>query len=270
MRGRPNRRRSCASTAITRTPASARAVRCWNGFPPAIRASRGGGASVNTLAGRRTLRRYSRHLLIPEVGLAGQERLASARVLVVGAGGLGAPVLAYLAAAGVGRIGVVDDDAVDETNLQRQIIYATADIGRSKVAVAAERIAALNPGVAVDVFPLRLKRTTRAICLRPYDVIVDATDSFESRYAVNDACRFEGKPDVFGSIFRFDGQVAVFGPSTACYRCLFPNRRRARWCRVVRRAACSACWPAWSAVGKPTKCSNCSWELGARSPAVCC
>ncbi|HTV74528.1 MAG TPA: molybdopterin-synthase adenylyltransferase MoeB [Candidatus Acidoferrales bacterium] len=169
------------------------------------------------------MRRYSRHLLIPEVGLAGQERLSRARVLCVGAGGLGSPVLQYLAAAGVGRIGIVDDDVVDETNLQRQVVFATADVGRRKVDVAAERIAALNPHVAVDAVPVALDAHNARDLVRLYDVVVDATDTFASRYLINDACRLEGKPDVYGSIFRFDGQVSVFAPGGPCYRCLFPE-----------------------------------------------
>lgn len=177
-----------------------------------------------SLAGRVDLRRYSRHLLIPEVGLAGQEKLSAARVLVVGAGGLGSPVLAYLAAAGVGRIGIVDDDAVDVTNLQRQILYATADVGRAKAATAAERLHALNPQVAFDVLPVRLSAANAREIVRLYDLVVDGTDSFSSRYLINDACVLEGKPDVYGSIFRFDGQVAVFGlPGGPCYRCLYPE-----------------------------------------------
>jgi molybdopterin/thiamine biosynthesis adenylyltransferase/rhodanese-related sulfurtransferase len=176
-----------------------------------------------TLAGRQALRRYSRHLLIPEVGLQGQERLQAARVLCVGAGGLGSPVLQYLAAAGVGRIGVVDDDVVDETNLQRQVIFATSDVGRRKVEVAAERITALNPQVAVDSYPVRLSAANARELVRLYDVVIDATDTFASRYLINDACRLESKPDVYGSIFRFDGQVSVFAPGGPCYRCLFPE-----------------------------------------------
>jgi adenylyltransferase/sulfurtransferase len=169
------------------------------------------------------LRRYSRHLLIPEIGLAGQERLLRARVLVVGAGGLGSPVLQYLAAAGVGRIGIVDDDVVDLTNLQRQTLFATPDVGRQKVDVAAERVRALNPDVAVDAYPLRLDAGNARDLVRPYDAVVDATDTFGSRYLINDACRLEDKPDVFASIFRFDGQVTVFAPGGPCYRCLFPS-----------------------------------------------
>lgn len=170
------------------------------------------------------LRRYSRHLLIPEVGLAGQEKLAAARVLVVGAGGLGSPVLAYLAAAGVGRIGIVDDDTVDVTNLQRQILYTTADVGASKAATAAERLRALNPQIAVDAFPVRLNAANAREIVRLYDVVVDGTDTFGARYLINDACVLEGKPDVYGSIYRFDGQVSVFAPPGGpCYRCLYPE-----------------------------------------------
>lgn len=177
-----------------------------------------------TLAGRPELRRYSRHLLIPEVGLAGQERLLRARALVVGAGGLGSPVLAYLAAAGVGRIGIVDDDVVDETNLQRQTIFATHDIGQRKAHVATERVAAINPNVNVDTYALRLDEGNARDLVRPYDVVLDCTDRFSTRYLINDACVLENKPDVYASIFRFDGQVSVFhhdgGP---CYRCLYPD-----------------------------------------------
>jgi molybdopterin/thiamine biosynthesis adenylyltransferase/rhodanese-related sulfurtransferase len=177
-----------------------------------------------SLAGKTDLRRYSRHLLIPEVGLAGQEKLAAARVLVVGAGGLGSPVLAYLAAAGVGRIGIVDDDAIDVTNLQRQILYATADVGKSKAATAADRLHALNPQIALDVLPVRLDASNAREIVKLYDVVVDGTDTFGSRYLINDACVLEGKPDVYGSIFRFDGQVSVFGaPGGPCYRCLYPE-----------------------------------------------
>jgi len=172
----------------------------------------------------RGLRRYSRHLLIPEVGVEGQRRLERSRVLCVGAGGLGSPVLQYLAAAGVGRIGIVDDDTVDESNLQRQTIFTTADVGSPKALTAAEHVRAINPLVNVDVFPVRLDARNARDLVRPYDVVVDCTDRFSSRYAINDACWFEQKPDVYASIFRFDGQVSVFwrdrGP---CYRCLFPQ-----------------------------------------------
>ncbi len=177
-----------------------------------------------TLAGSRELRRYSRHLLIPEVGLAGQERMAAARVLVIGAGGLGSPVLQYLAAAGIGRIGVMDDDTVDETNLQRQTIFSTADIGRQKAQAAADRLQALNPFVAIDPIAARFDERNARELVRLYDVVVDCTDRFPIRYLVNDACVLEGKPDVYASIFRFDGQVSVFGaPGGPCYRCLYPQ-----------------------------------------------
>ena len=176
------------------------------------------------------LRRYSRHLLIPEVGVAGQERLYNARVLCIGAGGLGSPVLQYLAAAGVGRIGVMDDDAVDESNLQRQTIFATSDIGRSKAQVAAQRVREINPLVSADPIAARFDASNARELVRLYDVVVDCTDRFETRYLINDACVLEKKPDIYGSIFRFDGQVSVFAPGHGhrvepgpCYRCLFPQ-----------------------------------------------
>ena len=172
----------------------------------------------------RALRRYSRHLLIPEVGLAGQERLATARALVIGAGGLGSPALQYLAAAGVGRVGIVDDDAVDETNLQRQTIFSTADLGRNKAEIAAQRLHDLNPLVAYDPIALRLSAENARELVRVYDVVLDCTDRFPTRYLINDACVLEGRADVYGSIFRFDGQVSVFGaPGGPCYRCLYPE-----------------------------------------------
>jgi molybdopterin/thiamine biosynthesis adenylyltransferase/rhodanese-related sulfurtransferase len=179
-------------------------------------------SSARLTPGGPALRRYSRHLLIPEVGLAGQERLASARVLVVGAGGLGCPALQYLAAAGVGRIGIVDDDTVELTNLQRQTLFTTDDVGRGKAQVAAERVQALNPLVAVDVFSIRLDAANARDLVRPYDVVLDCTDRFAARYAINDACVLEDRPDVFAAIYRFDGQVSVFRRGGPCYRCLFP------------------------------------------------
>lgn len=169
-------------------------------------------------------RRYSRHLLIPEVGLHGQERLSAARVLVVGAGGLGSPALQYLAAAGVGRIGIVDDDAVDETNLQRQTIFTTADVGCNKAVAAATRLHALNPHVGVDALPFRLDEENARELVRAYHVVLDCTDRFPTRYLINDACFFENKVDVYASIFRFDGQLSVLcAPDGPCYRCLYPQ-----------------------------------------------
>jgi sulfur-carrier protein adenylyltransferase/sulfurtransferase len=170
------------------------------------------------------LRRYSRHLLIPEVGVAGQQRLRAARALVIGAGGLGSPALQYLAAAGVGRIGVVDDDTVDVTNLQRQTLYGDADVGQKKAVIAAARLQALNPLINVDPIALRFDTTNARELVRLYDVVLDCTDRFPTRYLINDACYLEKRSDVYGSIFRFDGQVSVFGaPSSPCYRCLYPE-----------------------------------------------
>jgi len=168
--------------------------------------------------------RYSRHLLLPEVGVEGQQRLKEASVLCVGAGGLGSPLLLYLAAAGVGRIGIVDHDVVDESNLQRQVLHGTAGLGRAKTASAAARLADLNPHVVVEAFdePLTVDNALRR--LAPYDVVVDGTDNFPTRYLINDACELLGKPNVYGSIFRFEGQASVFnhdgGPT---YRDLYPQ-----------------------------------------------
>jgi molybdopterin/thiamine biosynthesis adenylyltransferase/rhodanese-related sulfurtransferase len=173
--------------------------------------------------GHEEIRRYSRHLIMPEVGLEGQRRLKAASVLLVGTGGLGSPAGMYLAAAGVGRLGLVDYDAVDETNLQRQIMHGTKDIGRPKLESARARLADLNPRVQVDTYNEPLTSHNALDILAPYDVVVDATDNFPTRYLINDACVLLGKPDIYGSIFRFEGQVSVFdarrGP---CYRCLFP------------------------------------------------
>ncbi|GBC92861.1 putative adenylyltransferase/sulfurtransferase MoeZ [bacterium HR15] len=168
--------------------------------------------------------RYSRHLIMPEVTMEGQKRLKAARVLLVGAGGLGSPVAMYLAAAGVGTIGLVDFDNVDYTNLQRQILHFTSDVGRPKLQSAIEKIQAINPHVHVIPFETRLTSENALDILRDFDVIVDGTDNFPTRYLVNDACVLLGKPNVYGSIFRFEGQASVFwathGP---CYRCLYPE-----------------------------------------------
>jgi len=168
--------------------------------------------------------RYRRHLSLPEMGVEGQSRLLESSVLLIGVGGLGCPLALYLAAAGVGRIGLVDDDVVDTSNLQRQILYRTSDVGRRKVEVAAERIEALNPDVRVDQFPVRLDSGNALEIFGPYDVIVDGTDNFPTRYLSNDACVLLGKPNVYGSIFRFEGQASVFDARTGpCYRCLYPE-----------------------------------------------
>jgi len=170
------------------------------------------------------LRRYGRHLTLPEVGEEGQKRLKAGRVLVVGAGGLGSPLALYLAAAGVGTIGIVDFDAVEESNLQRQIAHGTAAIGRSKLASIAARLADLNPHVRVVPHEAYLDRTNALAILAAYDVIVDGTDNFATRYLVNDACVLAGKPNVYGSILRFEGQASVFDARVGpCYRCLFPE-----------------------------------------------
>jgi molybdopterin/thiamine biosynthesis adenylyltransferase/rhodanese-related sulfurtransferase len=170
------------------------------------------------------VKRYSRHLIIPDVGMAGQKRLKNAKVLVVGAGGLGSPALLYLAAAGVGTLGIVDFDTVDESNLQRQIIHGISDVGKSKAESAAESIAEINPYVQVILHKVRLESENVMEIFEPYDLIVDGTDNFATRYLVNDACVLLHKPYVWGSIYRFDGQASVFwadyGP---CYRCLYPE-----------------------------------------------
>ncbi len=170
------------------------------------------------------IERYRRHLLLPEVGMAGQRRLKGARVLIVGAGGLGCPVAMYLAAAGVGRLGLVDFDRVDATNLQRQLLYRTADTGRPKLEAAAEALAAINPHVEITPHPVRLTAANALDLLGPYDLVVDGTDNFATRYLVNDACVLLGKPNVYGSIYRFEGKVSVLcAPAGPCYRCLYPD-----------------------------------------------
>jgi adenylyltransferase/sulfurtransferase len=168
--------------------------------------------------------RYSRHLLIPEVGVEGQKKLLAASALVIGTGGLGSPVALYLAAAGVGRIGLVDFDVVDSSNLQRQIIHGTGAVGRLKVESARERLRDLNPGIRVDIYNEPFTSENAMQIARDYDILIDGTDNFPTRYLVNDLCVLTGKPNVYGSIYRFDGQASVFyakeGP---CYRCLFPE-----------------------------------------------
>jgi len=181
-------------------------------------------STAATSLGPEEIRRYARHLILPEVGVAGQERLKRARVLLVGAGGLGSPAALYLAAAGVGTLGLVDFDVVDESNLQRQILYGQADVGRPKLEAAAERLADVNPHVEIVPHAARLDSGNALEILAGYDVVVDGSDNFPTRYLVNDACVLSGKPNVYGSIFRFEGQVAVFwGRRGPCYRCLFPE-----------------------------------------------
>jgi adenylyltransferase/sulfurtransferase len=168
--------------------------------------------------------RYSRHLIMPEVGMEGQKRLKAASILLVGAGGLGSPLGLYLAAAGVGRIGIVDFDVVDFSNLQRQVLHGTPDVGRPKLQSAKDRLRAINPEVQIDLYETRLSSTNALSILAPYDIVIDGTDNFPTRYLVNDACVLLKKPNVYGSIFRFDGQASVFYPPHGpCYRCLYPE-----------------------------------------------
>src|ERR1700726_247677 len=168
--------------------------------------------------------RYSRHLIMPEVGMEGQQKLKAARVLCIGTGGLGSPLALYLAAAGVGTLGLVDFDVVDYTNLQRQIIHSTADVGRKKLDSAADKLTAMNPFLNLQTFDLRLSSENALELFRDFDIIADGTDNFPTRYLVNDACGLSGKPNVYGSIFRFEGQASVFATEDGpCYRCLYPE-----------------------------------------------
>jgi molybdopterin/thiamine biosynthesis adenylyltransferase/rhodanese-related sulfurtransferase len=171
------------------------------------------------------IRRYSRHLILPEVGLAGQKKIKAASVLCIGAGGLGSPIAMYLAAAGVGKIGIVDFDTVDFSNLQRQILHTDADVGRSKAESAKETIRGINPHCEVVIHNTRISSENALDLIRPYDIVVDGTDNFPTRYLTNDACVLLKKPNVYGSIFRFEGQASVFAPHLGgpCYRCLYPE-----------------------------------------------
>jgi molybdopterin/thiamine biosynthesis adenylyltransferase/rhodanese-related sulfurtransferase len=168
--------------------------------------------------------RYSRHLIMPEVAMEGQLKLKQAKVLCIGTGGLGAPLGLYLTAAGVGRLGLVDFDVVDFTNLQRQVLFGTTDVGRPKIEAAADHLRNLNPEIQIDTFETRLTSENALDLFKDYDIIVDGTDNFPTRYLVNDACVLLGKPNVYGSIFRFEGQITIFGaPGGPCYRCLYPE-----------------------------------------------
>jgi molybdopterin/thiamine biosynthesis adenylyltransferase/rhodanese-related sulfurtransferase len=186
-------------------------------------AAPGDGKPAVTLSKEEILR-YSRHLIMPEVGMEGQLKIKAAKVLCIGTGGLGAPLGLYLAAAGVGRIGLVDFDTVDFTNLQRQVLFGTSDVGRPKIAAAADRLRNLNPEIQIDAYETHLTSENALDLFKDYDIIVDGTDNFPTRYLVNDACVLLGKPNVYGSIFRFEGQITVFGyPGGPCYRCLYPE-----------------------------------------------
>lgn len=177
-----------------------------------------------TTLSKEEIYRYSRHLLIPEVGIKGQKKLKASKVLIIGTGGLGSPVSLYLAAAGIGKIGLIDHDVVDESNLQRQIVHSTSSIGVPKVESAKERLLEINPNIEIETYPLLLSRDNALEIMKEYDLIIDGTDNFSTRYLVNDACFFLKKPYVYGSIFRFEGQVTVFFPEVGpCYRCLYPE-----------------------------------------------
>ncbi|MCC6486672.1 MAG: molybdopterin-synthase adenylyltransferase MoeB [Candidatus Hydrogenedentes bacterium] len=166
--------------------------------------------------------RYSRHLLIPEVAMEGQRRLKAAKVLLIGAGGLGSPLGLYLAAAGIGHLGIVDFDVVEFSNLQRQVLHTTPDVGRRKTESAAAHLRAINPEIQIATYDTRISSANAMELVRPYDIVIDGTDNFPTRYLVNDACVLLGKPNIYGSIYRFEGQVSVFAPSAGpCYRCLF-------------------------------------------------
>lgn len=170
------------------------------------------------------IQRYARHLIMPEVGMDGQQRLKAARVLCIGAGGLGSPVMLYLAAAGIGTLGIVEFDRVDASNLQRQVLYTTQDVGRLKGEVAAARLKALNPSINIRQFDTRLTSANALEIFREFDIVADGTDNFATRYLVNDACVLTGKPNVYASIFRFEGQASVFAmPGGPCYRCMYPE-----------------------------------------------
>ena len=189
-----------------------------------MRETGGRGARTDVRLSREEIRRYGRHLILPEVGLEGQVKLKAASVLLVGAGGLGSPLALYLAAAGLGRIGIVDFDVVDESNLQRQVLHSTADIGRPKLDSAKDRIRSINPNVEVELFSTRLTSENALGILGGFDLVADGTDNFQTRYLVNDACVLLNKPNVYGSIFRFEGQVSVFSaPGGPCYRCLYED-----------------------------------------------
>src|SRR5438552_10892031 len=170
------------------------------------------------------IRRYSRHLILPEVGLSGQKKIRASSVLCIGAGGLGSPIAMYLAAAGIGRLGILDFDKVDFSNLQRQIIHGTADVGRPKTESAKETIKGINPNCDVVIHETRISSDNALEIIAKYDIVVDGTDNFPTRYLTNDACVLLTKPNVYGSIFRFEGQASVFAtPDGPCYRCLFPH-----------------------------------------------
>ena len=217
------------------------------------------------------IRRYSRHLILPEVGMAGQKKLKGTSVLCIGTGGLGSPISMYLAAAGIGRIGLVDFDVVDFSNLQRQIAHGTEDVGRPKVESATETINSINPNVVVDKHEAPLTSENAMALVADYDIVVDGTDNFPTRYLTNDACVLQGKPNVYGSIFRFDGQASVFAPSMdgPCYPLSLPGTTATGYGAKLWKAACSVCCPASSAAFRPPRSSSSRWAKAHRSSGDC-
>ena len=215
--------------------------------------------------------RYSRHLILPEVGMEGQQKLKAAKVLCVGTGGLGAPLALYLAAAGVGTLGLVDFDTVDASNLQRQIIHSTGTVGKLKVDSAEIMLKGLNPYLNVVKHNTMLTSANALEIFKDYDIIADGTDNFQTRYLVNDACVLSGnKPNAYGSIFRFEGQASVFATQDGpCYRCLYPNRRRPALCPPARRVACSGFCLGWSASFRPPRSLSSSSASAKRLPGAC-
>jgi len=198
--------------------------------------------SPATLSNEEILR-YSRHLIMPEVTMEGQKKLKAARVLCVGTGGLGSPLALYLTAAGVGTLGLVDFDVVDYTNLQRQILHFTSDVGRLKLDSAIDKLTAINPFVEIKRFDTYLSSQNALEIFKGFDIIADGTDNFATRYLVNDACVLSGKPNVYASIFRFEGQASIFGGKDGpCYRCFILNRRRRDLYLLARKAEFSACF----------------------------
>ena len=191
---------------------------------PDISMKNSGNSNEEVVLSNEEVKRYSRHLIMPEVGVEGQKKLKAASVLLIGTGGLGSPLGLYLASAGIGRIGLVDFDVVDFTNLQRQVLYTTEDVGKPKIAVAKKRLQAINPHITIETHEARLSSENAMEILKGYDIVVDGTDNFPTRYLVNDACVLLNKPNVYGSIFRFEGQASVFDASKGpCYRCLYPE-----------------------------------------------
>lgn len=205
------------------------------------------------------LKRYSRHIILPQLGGIGQAKLLASKVLIVGAGALGSPTALYLAAAGVGTIGIIDMDTVDLSNLQRQVIHSQDTVGMLKVESAKERIQKLNSDVKVNTYVLMLTRDNIMDIMKDYDIVIDATDNFQTRYLINDACVLLGKPNIYGSILQFEGQTTVFNPPEGpCYRCLYPEPPPPGWYHHVRRAVSSVWYRVLSVHSRLSKLSSSS------------